>query len=283
MKLTPLYIFLSGIVIALLGACNLTRDVEIDLPEYESQPVVECYLEPGKPFRMLLSRSYGFFEPIGLDSTFFDKTLLQGANVTITYNGQTVKLDNQFSFELSPLKLFNYTASVNVPETPGIEYVLNITLEDGKTITGKTVMLPQVPIDSVPVEFNPARDSFARTIVYLTDDLSTNNFYRRMLHFSSLDSFPQQDFVTNDRFSTQAKVAFGMGYDLKIGDTVITTIFHISPEYYDYIESVQLAIVGSINPFAQPSPIKSNVTGNANPMGIFTCLVYDRDVTVVQK
>jgi hypothetical protein len=208
--------------------------------------------------------------------------LLQGATVNITYNNKTINLPNQLSFESSPLKLFNYTASQLVPADPGVEYTLNITLSDGKTVTGKTIMLPLVQIDSVPVQFNPTKDTLAQTFMYITDDLSTVDFYRRMLNYGTLDSVAQ-DFVTSDRFSTTSKVVFGMGYDLTVGDTVFNTIFHITPEYYDYIESVQLAVASSFNPFGQPSVIKSNVTGTAVPLGIFTCLVYDRDTTIIVK
>lgn len=277
------FLFIIVLLTLGLGACNLTRDVEVDLPDYERQPVVECYLEPGKPFRLLLSQSYSFFDPLGLDSSFLNKTLLQGATVKISYNGETVSLANQFSFEPGPLKLFNYTAATLVPATPGIEYTLNITLSDGNTITGKTIMLPPVPIDSVPVQFNPQSPDKARTLMYATDDLSTADFYRRMLHTSSLDSLAEQDFITSDRLSTNATVAFGTGYDFVVGDTVINSLFHITEDYYNYIESVQLAVVSSGNPFAQPSPIKSNVTGSSNPIGIFTCLVYERDMRVISK
>ena len=265
-----------------LGACNLTKDVEIELPAYDPQPVVECYLEPGKPFRLLLTQSYGFFDPLRLDSTFLNKNLLQDVTVTITYDSKTVTLANNFSLEPDPLKLFNYTATEIVPATPGTIYSLHITLPDGKEIDGETVMLPLVAIDSVPVQFNPERDTLARTLMYATDDQNTVDFYRRMLHYGSLDSLAQ-DFTTSDRFSTSKTIAFGMGYDLVVGDTVINSLFHITPEYYDYLESVQLAVASSFNPFSQPSPIKSNVSGTANPMGIFTCLVYDRRYTIIEK
>lgn len=277
------FLFLIVLLTLGLGACNLTRDVEVELPDYERQPVVECYLEPGKPFRLLLSQSYSFFDPLGLDSSFLNKTLLQGATVKISYNGESVTLPNQFSFEPGPLKLFNYTATQLVPATPGIEYTLDITLSDGNTITGKTIMLSPVPIDSVPVQFNPQVPDKARTLMYATDDLSTADFYRRMLHISSLDSLAEQDFITSDRLSTNATVAFGTGYDFVVGDTVINSLFHITEDYYNYIESVQLAVVSAGNPFAQPSPIKSNVTGSSNPIGIFTCLVYERDMRVISK
>ncbi|MBK8966119.1 MAG: DUF4249 domain-containing protein [Saprospiraceae bacterium] len=274
---------LPFLALAFLAACNLEKDVQIDLPVYNTQPVVECYLEPGKPFRLLLTRSYGFFDPLGLDSTFLDKTLLSGAVVTIAYNGQVDTLFNQLSAEIEPLKLFNYTGLNLVPADPGIDYTLNITMPDGKTITGQTTMLPQIPIDSVVVEWGPAQDTFARVLTYITDDLSQDNYFRRMLNYGSLDSIPEQDFLANDRAATTQQIAFGTAYELVPGDTVFNTVFHISKAYYDYIESVQLAVFGNINPFAQPSPIKSNVQGSANPLGIFTCLAYDRQMTVIQR
>jgi hypothetical protein len=270
-------------IILFATACNLTKDVDIDLPEYERQPVVECYLEPGKPFRLLLTRSYAFFDPLGIDSSFFEKTLLQGATVTITYEGQTITIPNLPSLEANPVKLYNYTSALLVPATPGIEYTLNIELPDnGGNITAKTTMLPPVPIDSVVVEWNTDTDSLARVLTYFTDDLAKENFYRRLLNYSSLDSFPQQDFITNDRLNTTAKVAFGTAYELEKGDTVFNAVYHIERPYYDYLESIQLSILANLNPFAQPSRIKSNVSGNSNPLGIFTCLVFDRDTTVIQ-
>lgn len=279
------FIFLIVTAFALtFTACDLTKNVEIELPDYQNQPVVECYLEPGKPFRLLLTNSYDFFDPLGLDSNFINETMLQGATVAIRYNGQTIQLNNQFSFELNPLKLFNYTATQIVPAEPGIVYTLDITLPDGGKIEGSTIMLPRVEIDSVPVEFGPTPgDTLARTLMYITDNPNTEDFYRRMLHYASMDSVARQDFITDDRLAQTSKVAFGMGYDLAAGDTVFNTIFHITPEHYDFVESVSLSVAGSLNPFAQPSRIISNVSGSGNPMGIFTCLVYDRDTTIIRR
>ncbi len=266
-----------------LAACNLEKEVDINLPEYDRQPVVECYLEPGKPFRLLLTQSYSFFDPFGLDSSFLQKTLLDGATVTIAYNGQVDTLPNQISVEQGQFKIFNYTSSKIVPADPGIEYTLHISLPNGKAISGMSTMLPKVPIDSIKVEWSPEKDTLARVLTYITDDRTQTNYYRRLLNYGSLDSIPDQDFLANDRIATTELIAFGTGYELMEGDTVINTIFHITKDYYDYVESVQLAVFGNLNPFAQPSPIKSNVRGTGNPLGIFTCLVYDRDTTVIKK
>ena len=273
--------------LALLAACNLEKEVTIDLPDYTSQPVVECYLEPGKPFRLLLSRSSGFFDPISVDTSlleFAQNKLLNGAFVTISHGGETDTLANQFSFDVSPLKIFNYVGTDTVQATPGVEYTLNIILPDGKTITAQTTMLPFVPIDSIRVEWIEDKgDSLARMLTFITDDVSQENYYRRLLNYHSLDSIPEQDFLVSDRISTTELIAFGTGYDLMEGDTVFNALFHITKDYYNYLESVQLALLGAQNPFSQPSPIKSNVSGSATPLGIFTCLVYERDTTFIKR
>ncbi len=266
-----------------VASCNLTRDVEIELPAYERQPVVECYLEPGKPFRLLLTQSYAFFDEFGLDSNFLQNTLLDGAVVTISYDGKTDTLQNGLFPELNPFKIYNYFNPNPVPSTPGTEFQLNIVLADGKTISGRTNMLPVVPIDSLVVQWGPdATDTLARMLTYITDDLGARNYYRRLLNYGSLDSIPDQDFIFSDRTSQEKVIAFGTGYELAKGDTVFNTVFHISEDYYNYIESYQLAVVANLNPFAQPSPIKSNVSGSGNPLGIFTCLAYDRDTTIIE-
>lgn len=266
-----------------LMACNLTKEVDIDLPEYARQPIVECYLEPGKPFRLLLTRSYPFFDTLGLSSNFLQNTLLDGAFVTISYDGKTDTLTNQFAADINPVKFFNYVGKNIVPATPGLAYALYVRLSDGGEIRSNTTMLPKVPIDSIVVDWNPAEDTLARMLTYITDDLNQENYYRRLLNYHSLDSVPDQDFLVTDRFSQTALIAFGTGYELKEGDTVFNTILHIHKDYYDFVKSVQLAVSGNLNPFAQPSPIKSNVQGSANPVGIFAPLVYDRDTTIVKK
>ena len=271
--------------LALLASCNLTKDVEVELPDYERQPVVECYLEPGKPYRLLLTRSYDFFAPFDTSLVdFITNIQIPDASVVILKDGVVAD-----SLVYSPLyfddnKNFNYRGSKMVPADYGSTFSLRIQLPDNEgTILAETVLPTLVEHDSIVVEWSPDRDTLARAITYFTENQSTVDFYRRLLNLGSLtDSFPDQDFLVSDRIFDTEVGAFGMGYELKEGDTLYNTLFHIEEAYYNYIESVQLAALGSINPFAQPSPIKSNVSG-ANALGIFTGLVYDRDTTVIRK
>jgi hypothetical protein len=59
MKIVNIYFLL--LVALVFASCDLEKEIELELPEYERQTVVECYLEPGLPFTLLLTKSDGFF------------------------------------------------------------------------------------------------------------------------------------------------------------------------------------------------------------------------------
>jgi hypothetical protein len=143
-----------------------------------------------------------------------------------------------------------------------------------------------VEIDSVVIEFpetgNPG-DTLARALTYFTDNPNTDNFYRRMLQLNSLDSLPEQDFVTDDRLVEDSTIAFGTGFNYKVGDTLITTLYHISEDYATFLESVDGAAAANGNPFGQPSPVISSLEGTANALGVFTGLVSFRRNDIVMR
>ena len=83
------YIVPMCCVFALVAACNLERDIDINLPEYESQIVLESYLEAGQPLRVLLTESLSYTDlPT---STPLDENIL----VTTSFNGQELILPLQ--------------------------------------------------------------------------------------------------------------------------------------------------------------------------------------------
>jgi hypothetical protein len=266
-----------------VAACNLEKEIEIDLPDYESQIVLECYLEPGKPFALTLSRSASYFDPLpAFDLSFLDKIVEKGAQVTITHKGETYTLQEQNIFNPFTQKVYNYFSSELVPADFEHPFELKIITQDGKTIEATATLVPIIPIDSIVVEFAD-NDTLARVLTYLTDIPGQRNFYRRMLHDVSLDSIPEQDFLADDRIVDKNVVAFGTGYDYAVGDTVFNTIFHLDEAYYNFLESVFNASSSNGNPFGQPSPIISNLRGTADAIGIFTGLSYDRKQTIIEK
>lgn len=271
-----------------LSACNLEQEVEINLPDYEVRPVLEAYVEPGERYRLLLTLSAGYFAPLPSLDNLLDELLLDSAEVSITHDGVTYQLENTLLFDPTTQKIYNYAAGPNdlVPTESDLPFELNITLPNGETIRAETRLLPQVEIDSVVIEFpetgNPG-DTLARALTYFTDNPNTDNFYRRMLQLNSLDSLPEQDFVADDRLVEDSTIAFGTGFNYKVGDTLITTLYHISEDYATFLESVDGAAAANGNPFGQPSPVISNLEGTANALGIFTGLVSFRRNDIVMR
>ncbi len=267
---------------ALFAACNLTKEVKIDLPEYESQPVVECYLERGQPLSLLLTKSSPFFEPLGTPTEWLAGLFLDSALVVIIGPDIRDTLKNGLTFNPFTNKFYNYSSPKIFAPFASETYKLEIVLKDGSTISAQTTMLEPVKIDSIVTEWK-ANDTLARVLTYSTDDLSVANFYRRTLHTSSLDSFPLIDFLVEDNFFTSEKVAYGTLYEFVEGDTVFNTIFHLEKPYFDYLNTLQISVQSNGNPFAQPSRIQSNVSGTANPIGIFTGLHYERVRTIITR
>ncbi len=259
----------------LIPACNLEQNIDVDLPSYESELTVECYLEPGRPFRLLLSESLGYFESAQTNP------IIDNASVTITHAGGTVNLINGFVVDPEFDKFYNFYSSDLVPATVGAEYTLNITDDRGRSITGTTTMLPTVDIDSLVPQFNTS-DTLALVLTYFAEP-EGDNWYRRQLHFGETvrTAVVDQDFVTDDNLETEDNnFVFGSGFEFGVGDTVFSTLYNIEEPYYDFLVSAFDAISSNGNPFASPSSIKSNVDGG---LGIFTCLSYDRDTIIIPE
>ncbi len=256
-----------------LTACNLEKDIEVELPPHDPKLVVECYLEVGKPYRLVLS------ETIPFDVIPTTLPTVDGAIVVISYNGTNDTLSNGLFIDPVAEKFFNYGSSTIVPEDFVNTYTLSITDSTGRNVTASTKILPIVPIDSVVYNFNDT-DTLASIQTWFTDLPAQDNFYRHTLHKGSLDNNPDQVFALDDRVFDGDDVVFGTGFDYVIGDTIITAIYHIDLAYHDFLETVEAASDSNGNPFAQPSFILSNIE---NGIGIFTGLTFDRDTIYITQ
>lgn len=282
--MNKLFFFISVLCFMSFWACDLEQEIEIDLSDYEPQLVVECYLQTGKPFSLLLTESAPYFEQFPSETNdFINQLLVDSAQVVISHKGTEYILENGLFFDFEDQKFFNYQNQSFVPEDYDSAFELYILSKDGREIEATTRLLPKVPIDSIVVEFSEETvDSLARVLTYFTDDPNTQNFYRRMLNEVSLDSLALQDFTIDDRLY-DGPVVFGSGFIFAPGDTVYNTLFHITEDYYNFLESVQNASSANINPFGQPSPINSNIKGNTRAIGIFTGLSYERIQTIIPE
>ena len=283
MKIINIYFLL--LIAIVFVSCDLEKEIELELPEYERQTVVECYLEPGLPFTLLLTKSDGFFSSFGdLDDSFLTNLLEEGAEVNIKYGTETINLANEFSFNPFTGKLFNYSSNEIVPEDFESEFSLEITTASGETISSKTKIMPQTPIDSLLIEFEPFTDvdTAARVLTYTTDDVDVANFYRFILAVGEIPEV-EQDFVVDDELLESEISVFGTNYSFNPGDTITSTFIQISEDYYRFKNSVDGSVASNGNPFGQPGVISSNVEGSADPLGIFTGFVRDTKVEIVPE
>lgn len=270
-----------------LSACNaFQNDVNIDLDEYERQLYVECYLEQGQPYRLLLSETQSYFDD------FSQIPFVNNAVVQIVHNGDTITLQPAPTDPNSPLgfvpyfndrfsKFYNYAAPDICPVDYSGNFELIVSDPLGRTATATTRFLPPVQLDSLAARFQS--NGKAAFFMYFVDDASMTNYYRPVFQQNSIDSLPFQDFNVDDtRFLNGENVIFGSRPEWEEGDTLIGSIYHIDKAYYDYKESVDASIQSNGNPFAQPGRIISNVSGNKS-MGIFTFLSVYRDTIIVQQ
>ncbi|MEM8525327.1 MAG: DUF4249 domain-containing protein [Bacteroidota bacterium] len=280
MKNTP-YIYIIGLLF-LVSACNLTQEVEIELPEYEDQIMVESYLIPGQPFALLLTQSFSYFAPIPTDNEeYINQLFISDAEVTIRYDDQEIKLENEILFNPFTGKLFNYGAGVLVPENYDSEFELEIKTAEGEIITASTFIPEPIPIDSVVIQFDE-RDSLARALTYWTDMPNKTNYYRRLFAKGQSDSL-EIDFILDDDLTDNGLLLAGTNYDFAVGDTIFNTIYHTTEDYFNFMNSLFNADAANGNPFAQPSSLLSNVEGTDNPLGIFSGLTFDDRRTIIEK
>lgn len=262
--------FISAIILLLIVAgCNLEKDVDIDLPQHDSQLVVECYLEPGKQVALLLTESASYLAPPALPFVNDALVTVTYDNITDTFRLNPVLDENQF-------KVYNYYSRRVVPKDYEKEFVLNIKDSKGRTVTGSTKLLPAVPIQKLEYRYN--KDSLAYILVTFSDDKTQDNYYRFVAHKDSLRNVIQRFALTDDLAET-SNISVGTQIIFEKGDTAFLTLYHIEKSYYDYLQTIEAARDANFNPFAQPAMIKSNVKGG---IGIFTGLAYDTKVIVIK-
>ncbi len=261
--------------LVIIASCDLQKDIDVELPPYESELVLECYLEPGQPYRLLLSESQDYFN----SST--DNPLIQNATVVITHQGVMDTLPNGAFFDFVFNKFYNFQSQKIVPFNYYEDFSISIMDDRGRALTGTTQIIEPVEVDSMILQFNTT-DTAALVLSYFVDPPEEDNWYRRQLHVGeTIDGGRlDQDFITDDNLETDdGQFVFGSAFDYTFGDTLYTTLYHIDEPYFNFLQSVFDAINANGNPFATPAQIRSNVEGG---IGIFTGLSYDRDTLIVQ-
>lgn len=271
-KIIPGLMLFSALTLALTSCGNLEKEVEVELPAFKSQLVVEAYLEKNEPVRVAVMESKDYFSEA-------EPPFINDATVIVTYGTQTDTLKLNPNIDLQNFKYFNYhltSVDDTLPLKPGDLVQVQIRDKNGRVATAETRWIDPVPLDSVTHQFNSDGKAFVLAHFH---DPAGNDFYRfraRKL-YDTTNSFIPDYFSGDDIFEGQ-KSSFGTEYRYEKGDTVEVTLYTLTQEYYDFLTTANAASSANGNPFAQPAAIKSNIKGGT---GIFTVLPYDRLLYVI--
>lgn len=279
-------------IILLFSACQkLENTIDLGLEPSENKLVVECYLEPGQPYRLLLTETKDYFDSLT------SCALIRNAIVVIKHNGHHDTLSEAtysgndcadiFPFWNGTFtRFFNYGSGTICPHDLDHDFSLEVwdTTND-RHVTAKTRLLPTVRVTEFNVTFD--EDTIASCYLGCKDAPHEENYYRFTLHktsltkpsvgtiFPNVERNPYFDELLNDRFiSAGGTILHASDYEFFRTDTLIGSIYHIEKAYYDYLETSRSAENANLSPFVQPSAIVSNIDEGH---GIFTVLSYQRD------
>ncbi|PJJ59258.1 DUF4249 domain-containing protein [Hymenobacter chitinivorans] len=262
-------------LLAVAAGCNLQKDIDVELPAFPPQLVVECYLEPGQVPRMTVSETVPY-----LSSP--TPTLLTDVSVVLTLpSGQKEAFRFAPGLDTLTKKLYTHQGSKPLVAKPGDTFTLDVQDTHGRHVTGRATMPARVTIDSLIWKFNdkPTEERRAYLLVKFQDPAATADFYRLQIHQDSISDSPNRDLEVDDRLTNGQLMTLGTSYRYSTNDTLLVTLYHLDQPYFRFLQSVDDAQNANGNPFAQPAAVKSTVEGG---VGVFTILSYHRRRIIIR-
>ena len=270
---------LGALLLALAGCGKLQNNIDVPLPAFSADLVVECYLEPGKVPALAVTTSVPYLSAV-LPQVPTDVTVTlkmpNGTLVPLAFSPNYQALVDTTSGQ----KFHSHIGRNPLVARPGDVFTLDIRDTKGRHATSTTTMLAPVPIDSLEYKFNDKSPTERRAylLTNFKDPSTPDDCYRLQLHRGNpakgvLLKRPEVDNSFEDRLLNGQRFAVGTSYRFYTGDTVTATLYHTDRAFFRFRESVRNARNANGNPFAQPSAIYGNVEG---AVGIFSVLSSSR-------
>ena len=280
----------------ILGLVSCTKEVQIDIPGYKEQLVVDGSIETGAPPIVFLSTTNNIYSPTNLQA--YLEGFISGAVVTVSDGTTTVVLDEICTDNLPAgteeivaqlfgipadqlvnLNLCAYT-SFNTDIWGEVGKTYNLTIQhEGKTYSSSTQILQPTPL--VNTFWKPDGDFTDRGFSWATlaDPAGQYDAYRWEVKYLN-DNFFTKTFspFTDDEFFNG--LTFEFSYEnpmtcngeyepeeyrcyFKENDTVVIKISKCDRNTYEFMERKYTQIFSAGNPFASPTNIPSNIVGGA--------------------
>jgi len=288
-----------GLVCLLFLLHSCTKEVQIDIPGYEAQVVVDGRIETGGFPIVLLSRSQDLYSPALLSA--YVASFIADATVSVSDGSTTITLDyiavsslpiesqktvaEILRAELSDVQAVPlYVYSTTNPAMLGVvgkTYTLTI-VDQGKSLSGSTTLAPPVALDTLSWIPESTDSIYGYCRAKLTDPAGQNNAYKwemkvitdtgtgpkdNIFRSSSSPYFSDQFFdglsLEFDTYYTKKDSTYPSGYKrhFKLNDYVVIKMLRVDDAVYAYYERREAQQDSNGNPFATPVNIPSNISG----------------------
>jgi hypothetical protein len=292
MELRILKYLSFSIVFASLWSC--TKEVQIDIPGYKEQLVVDGRIETGQPAIVLLSKSSNVYSSTNYES--YLNSFVDDAIVVLSNGTQTDTLTKICTDDLPPgleqvaagifgipaeilvnLHLCAYV-SMNMLGEVGKTYTMQIS-HQGKQYQASSKILNPTAADSLywKPEGNFTDRGFSW--VNLSDPAATSDSYLWEVKYLQDVQFSKTfNPYFNDKFFNGLTFEFAYenpmsfndpngndayrGY-YQLGDTIVVKLSKIGGKEYNYFEKKYNQIYSGGSPFAVPTNIPTNIEGGA--------------------
>lgn len=305
-------------IISLLFSC--TKEVEIEIPGYKEQLVIDGSIETGQPPIVLLTKSSDVYSPTDL-STFFN-SFVSGAQISVS-NGTTtfdlieicsdnippgsealvsellgVSIDDLANFHICGYTSFDPSIFGEIGKT----YTLSVIFE-GQTYTAETKIEQPNPLTNVfwkpdgdltthgfswatladpPNQFDAYKWEVKRINLDIDGNPMDANFDEPFGPVFDDEFFDGMtfDFFYDNPFGYEDGILDDYAGLYELGDTIVIKFSKIDENVYEFLEKKYIQLSTAGNPFATPTNIPNNISGDA--LGIWAGYSPTFDTLVCQ-
>lgn len=248
--------------------------MNIELPEYNNQLVVEMYLEDNHELKCIVSEAQPY------SSTLINK-LINNAQVVFSDGNETDTLTPVFLYYYESGRKYNYAADKVFIGDSTKTYSLKIIDSLNREVTAST-KIPSSPVKMDKITFNASTEKPGKFSVgfSFTDPGEVANYYRVIIG-NGIDNYngSNTDFLLNDDAFNGKSYAYNSEAGYSKYDTVTVRLYSLLKDHYDFLQLTESARTANFNPFMQPVEVKTNIIGG---QGIFTAIRYDEKSIVIR-
>lgn len=301
-------VYLIGILMSFLFYTSCETEFIPENINSEPELVVEGYIELGEdalPPYVILTRSRPFFNTI--DSTQLNEIFVRGAEVTISNNGQTVRL-TEFCLNDLPLLVRKQVAdqlgldpdSLSTNICAYIDIQTQIIPKEGQSyslsvkagtnsVSAVTTIPAYIPLDTLWWKEAPGKpsDTLLQLMTRINDPAGIKNFYRYFCSINGGEFNTPFNSVNDDALIDGKKFEFrlirpnerGQDFDqstfglFKIGDSVAIKWSAIDETHFNFWNTLEFN-KGNQGPFSTYTTINSNIKGGLGNWGGYNSKIY---------